>query len=274
MHIRVLASSSAGNCTVFWNDGRALLVDIGLSQRYISGHLDDLRLSFRTLGGVLITHTHGDHVLPETFKKILDLQIPVLCPAPIAATLQKNFAFARKAAQQGLLRELGGGAGTIAGFDVEAFPVPHDAPGGCYGYVIHSSTLQGTTTAVISTDLGYAPDGLARQFADADAIILESNHDAEMLELSKRPEWLKRRIKEIGHLSNDQSAMLMREILGVSRRLPAAVVLAHISRECNTVERAHGTMQESLHAAGASEIRVIDSYHNGPNELLTLTPRS
>jgi phosphoribosyl 1,2-cyclic phosphodiesterase len=271
MHIRVLASSSAGNCTVFWNGGRALLVDIGLSQRYISRHLDESRLAFRTIGGVLITHTHGDHVHPETLKKILDLQIPVYCPSSIASTLQKNFAAARKAAHQGLLRVLDKGAGTVAGFDVEAFPVPHDAPGGCFGYAIHDSTLQGTTTAVISTDLGFAPDGLAGRFADADAIVLESNHDTAMLENSRRPDWLKRRIREIGHLSNDQSVALMSEILAASRREPKAVVLAHISRECNTIEQAHATMQQGLHAIGAMDMRVVDSFRNEPNEVVTLT---
>jgi len=270
MHLRVLASSSAGNCTVFWNGDRALLVDIGLSQRYISKHLDDARISFRTLRGVLITHTHGDHVHPETFKRILELQIPVYCPASIALTLQKHFAAARKAAHQGLLRVLENGTGSVAGFDIESFPVPHDAPGGCFGYAIHDSTLQGTTTAVISTDLGFAPDGLARRFADANAIILESNHDTVMLENSRRPDWLKQRIRDIGHLSNDQSFALMQEILGASRNLPQAVVLAHISRECNTIERAHSSMRQGLESIRASGIRVVDSYWNEANEILTL----
>jgi phosphoribosyl 1,2-cyclic phosphodiesterase len=271
MHLRVLASSSAGNCTVFWNDGRALLVDIGLSQRYISRHLEESHIAFRAIGGVLITHTHGDHVHPDTLKRIFELQIPVYCPAPIAQTLRKHFASARKATNQGLLRELEGGAGVVAGFDVECFPVPHDAPGGCFGYAIHHSTLQGTLTAVIATDLGFAPDGLPERFADAHAIVLESNHDTQMLENSNRPDWLKKRIKEIGHLSNDQSVSLMQEIISRSRQLPRAVVLAHISRECNTIECARGTMQQGLGAVGANEIKVVDSYRNQPNEVLTLS---
>ena len=270
MHLRVLASSSAGNCTVFWNDGRALLVDIGLSQRYISRHLEDSGISFRTLGGVLITHTHGDHVHPETFKRVLELQIPVYCPAPIAATLQKHFAAARKAAHQGLLRVLENGVGVVAGFEVESFPVPHDAPGGCFGYAIHQALPQGSTTAVIATDLGYAPDGLPEKFANAQAIVIESNHDVMMLENSKRPDWLKKRIKDIGHLSNDQSALLMQNILSAARELPRAVILAHISRECNTIERARTTMQEGLHSVGAGELRVVESYWNEPNEIVTL----
>jgi len=272
MHLRVLASSSAGNCTVFWNEGRALLVDIGLSQRYISRHLEEAHVSFRTIGGVLITHTHGDHVHPETLRRVFDLQIPVYCPAPIGSVLQKQYACARKAAQQGLLRVLNDGTGVVAGFDVECFPVPHDAPGGCFGYAIHQSTLQGTTTAVISTDLGFAPDGLAQRFADAQAIVLESNHDTEMLEKSRRPDWLKRRIKEIGHLSNDQSVALMHQILSVSRVLPHALVLAHISRECNTLECARMTMQRGLEVVGAQELRVVESYSDRPNEILTLAP--
>ncbi len=272
MHIRVLASSSAGNCTAFWNDGRALLVDIGLSQRYISRHLDESGIQFRSLGGVLITHTHGDHVHPETLKRLLELRIPVYCPAPVAAVLEKQFAIARKASHQGSLRVLNDGVGVVAGFDVASFPVPHDAPGGCYGYAIHDSTLQGTATAVISTDIGFATHGLAGSFSGAQAIVLESNHDTMMLENSTRPDWLKRRIREIGHLSNDQSASLMQEILAMSRELPRAVVLAHISRQCNTIEKARTTMREGLHAVGAGDLRVVDSYWNEPNEIVTLSP--
>lgn len=272
MHLRVLASSSAGNCTVFWDNGRALLVDIGLSTKYINRHLEDLHLAFRTLGGVVVTHTHSDHVHPETLKRILELQIPVYCPAPIALVLQNQFAAARKAAQQGLLRVLENGTGTVAGFEVEAFPVPHDAPGGCYGYAIHHSTSHGSTTAVISTDLGFAPEGLPEKFADAQVIVLESNHDTAMLENSGRPDWLKRRIKDIGHLSNDQSLSLMREILGRSRETPRAVVLAHISRECNTIERAHAVMRQGLDAVGAAEVRIVDSFRNAPNEIVTIAP--
>jgi phosphoribosyl 1,2-cyclic phosphodiesterase len=270
MHLRVLASSSAGNCTVFWTDGRALLVDIGLSQRYISRHLEDLRLSLRTIGSVLITHTHGDHVHPETLRRILDLRIPVYCPVPVAAALQKYFTAARKAAHQGLLRVLEERSSVVAGFDVEPFPVPHDAPGGCYGYRIHHSTLLRTATASIATDLGFAPDGLAREFADTQAIVLESNHDTVMLENSTRPDWLKRRIREIGHLSNDQSASLMKEVLMASREIPRAVILAHISRECNTLERARGTMQRGLNSAGAGELRVVESFWDRPNEIVTV----
>jgi phosphoribosyl 1,2-cyclic phosphodiesterase len=205
-------------------------------------------------------------------KRVLELRIPVHCPAPVAAVLEKQFSVARKASHQGLLRVLNDGAGVVAGFDVASFPVPHDAPGGCYGYAIHDSTLQGTATAVISTDIGFATHGLAGSFSGAQAIVLESNHDAMMLENSTRPDWLKRRIREIGHLSNDQSASLMQEILAMSRELPRAVVLAHISRQCNTIEKAHTTMREGLHAVGAGDLRIVDSYWDEPNEIVTLSP--
>jgi phosphoribosyl 1,2-cyclic phosphodiesterase len=92
-----------------------------------------------------------------------------------------------------------------------------------------------------------------------------------MLENSGRPDWLKRRIREIGHLSNDQSVALMGEILDASRDMPQAVVLAHISRECNTIERAHSTMQQGLRTIGAMDVRVVDSFRNEPNEVVTLT---
>ena len=124
---------------------------------------------------------------------------------------------------------MNGRAAAIDGFDVEAFAVPHDSSGGCFGYLVHHETLIGRSTVALATDLGYPPEGLARRFADAHAVVIESNHDLQMLESSRRPDWLKQRIREIGHLSNEQSGLFVSEILGHAGTPPQAIVLAHLA---------------------------------------------
>jgi len=273
MFLRVLGSSSAGNCTVVWNDGRGLLVDCGFSLRYISRHLQDVGLTLRSIGGVLITHTHGDHVQPETLRRLLDFRIPVVCPPSVAGDLAKRYASARKARDSGLLREMNGRAAAIDGFDVEAFAVPHDSSGGCFGYLVHHETLIGRSTVALATDLGYPPEGLARRFADAHAVVIESNHDLQMLESSRRPDWLKQRIREIGHLSNEQSGLFVSEILGHAGTPPQAIVLAHLSRECNTPALALASMQKTLHTAGLPETHLHASPHSEPCAVVSVEPK-
>ncbi len=158
----------------------------------------------------------------------------------------------------------------VGPFSVEVFAVPHDAPGGCFGYAVHADALGGISKATVVTDLGYPPEGLASKLADSHVLVLESNHDAEMLESSSRPEWLKKRIRTIGHLSNEQSGRFVCEILDVSSIHPHAVVLAHISKECNTNARAVSTMQETLRSYGAPGVRVVETFRNAPNDIVTV----
>ena len=272
MFLRVLGSSSAGNCTVVWNNGRGLLVDCGFSLRYISRHLQDVGLSVRSIGGVLITHTHRDHVHPETLRRLLDLRIHIVCPSSVADDLTLRYASARRARDKGLLKPMSDHTAAVEGFDVEAFPVPHDASGGTFGYVVHHATLIGRSSVALATDLGYPPEGLARRFAGAHAVVIESNHDVQMLASSRRPDWLKQRIRDIGHLSNDQSARFVSDILGHTDIPPQAIVLAHLSRECNTPALALASMQGTLHSAGLPETRILASPRSEPCAIVSVEP--
>jgi phosphoribosyl 1,2-cyclic phosphodiesterase len=270
MFLRVLGSSSAGNCTVVWNNGRGLLVDCGFSLRYISRHLQDVGLSIRSIGGVLITHTHGDHVQPETLRRLLDFRVPIVCPASVADDLTLRYASARKARDKGLLKPMSDHGAAVEGFEVEAYAVPHDASGGCYGYVVHHATLMGRSSIALATDLGYPPGGLARRFAGANALVIESNHDLRMLESSRRPVWLKQRIRDVGHLSNDQSACFVLDILGQAHTPPQAIVLAHLSGECNTPALALASMQRALHSVGLLETSLFASARSEPCPIVSV----
>jgi phosphoribosyl 1,2-cyclic phosphodiesterase len=269
MHVCVLGSSSAGNCTVLWEEHRALLIDCGFSQRYISRHLRPLGLSLREVVGVVLTHAHSDHVHPQTLVSFLALRIPFYAPPTILQVLAEQYRDVRKVQGTPLLRPIYPGSTEVGPFAVDSFPVPHDAPGGCFAYTVQLDTLAGNVKATVATDLGYVPDGLAAHCANSHVLVVESNHDPVMLAASHRPDWLKDRIRNIGHLSNEQSGQFVRDILTASAFLPEAVMLAHVSKECNTNARAVESMSLALRDHGAELVRVVETFRNEPNEAVS-----
>lgn len=264
MHVCVLGSSSAGNCTVIWEERRALLIDCGFSQRYISRHLRPLGLTLREVEGVVLTHAHADHVLPQTLMGFLALRIPIHAPPGILHVLAEQYRDVRKIQGTPLLQTMRGPSTQIGPFLVNAFPVPHDAAGGCFAYSVEMDTLGGSVKASVATDLGYVPDGLVAHCANSHVLVVESNHDPVMLEASGRPDWLKDRIRTIGHLSNEQSGRFVLDILSASTVHPEAVLLAHVSKDCNTNERAVEMMATALRGHGAEGIRVLETFRHGP----------
>jgi phosphoribosyl 1,2-cyclic phosphodiesterase len=265
MQLCVLGSSSAGNCTIIWDEDHSVLIDCGFSPRYIEGAMHALSLKLSTLKGVLITHVHGDHVNPLALGHLLRHKIPVIVPRKVARVLEHRFDFFRLARERNLVQDPAGSGLEVGNFDVRSFPVPHDAPGGCHGFSITSGAGHGKKRVTIATDLGYPQEGLEESFVNSDVVVVESNHDLEMLENSGRPLWLKRRIREIGHLSNDQCAGFLLAILEQSARIPHTVVLAHISQECNTNERAVRCTRERLDGGGFSNVRILPTFQYLPN---------
>lgn len=265
MRLCVLGSSSSGNCTVVWNESRAVLVDCGFSPRYIEEGMRALAPKVPMLEGVLITHVHQDHVNPYALRDFIQRKIPIIVPRKVARILERRFDFFKVARERNLLRDPEGSGINVGEFNVRSFPVPHDAPGGCHGYTVTSSAVKGRKRVTIATDLGFIKEGLEDSFVDSDVVVIESNHDEEMLERSRRPDWLKRRIREIGHLSNDQCSNFIAKVLDCSRNVPHTVVLAHISQECNTNDRAVRCTRERLDRGGFEDVRVLPTFQYEPN---------
>jgi phosphoribosyl 1,2-cyclic phosphodiesterase len=270
LHIRVLGSSSAGNCTVVWDGTQSLLIDCGFSPRYTFRNLKALGLGPTNISGVLITHTHGDHVNESVLSYLVEWRVPICAPLSVAAELSRRSAAVRMAAQEGLLRTFRDGALEIGRFSVGCFEVPHDSPGGCYGYAIAHTEGGARRTVSIATDVGFTGEALRGRFTDADVIVFESNHDPDMLENSGRPEWLKHRIRAIGHLSNQQCATFLKDVFQHSSRPPSAVVLAHISQTCNTNALALECTNAELQRYGFSDALVVESFRMTANRVVTV----
>jgi phosphoribosyl 1,2-cyclic phosphodiesterase len=270
MNIRVLGSSSAGNATVVWDDEAALLIDCGFRASYIRRHLERLRVPLTSITGALLTHLHNDHVHEEIIQELVQNRTPIFLPPKLRVTARKSFTGIRLAEAHGLLYTLEEPHTDIGPFSVGAFEVYHDAPGGCYGYIIRKETPERSMKAVMATDVGFTSRPMVEAFADADLMIIESNHDPDMLENSGRPDWLKRRIRERGHLSNEECARFLVEVLNASENVPEAIILAHVSQECNTIDLAIQRTTSALAEGGYSGIRVLPTYRGKPNDIVKI----
>lgn len=267
-HIQVLGSTSAGNSTIIWNENDFIMVDCGFSQRYTVQNLDNQNLQIENLSGVLITHTHTDHIHESMLTRLLKLQIPLYCHEKTKKWVLNKYPSLEDSFEDDSIITFDQEPFSVGSFTVKGFEVPHDSPGGCFGYNIYTSE-QKPKKVSISTDLGFPGNSLYNYFTDSDVIILESNHDLDMLNDSQRPSWLKRRIRKIGHLSNEQCAEFLKQILENSTRYPKAIILAHISQECNTNEHAVNSIESMLNLNQYSDIEIIQTYKRQANTVLT-----
>ena len=266
----VLGSSSGGNSTLVWNSGTAILIDCGFSPAYITSQLRRLGLTIQDLDGVFITHIHGDHVNEWTVKKLVDERIPIHCHPHIEPYLQKKYSGLARASRQSLLKPIKNSEIELSEFVIRTFEVPHDSDGGCFGYNIFYDAEGRTKKVSVSTDMAYPTKSAVGHIANSDVIVIESNYDVDMLEKSARPFWLKRRIQEDGHLSNDQCGESMLQIIDKSQTLPKSIALAHISQECNTNALALECTENALDGQGIRGIRVFETHPDRPGRTITV----
>ena len=244
MEVCVLASGSKGNCTYVSGGGTSVLVDAGLSTRELVSRLNAAGIAPESIQAVLFTHDHTDH-----YKGI-----EVFCkkyPVRLFANEGTAFGIERDCPKLKPVWEIFETTATfeIGGLRIEAFSVPHDASDPV-GFVFDDCAAK----LCVVTDLGQATPLIRNKLEQCHAVILESNHDYEMLMQSSRAWPLKTRIAgRSGHLSNADAAELMRSAL--SDRLHT-LLLAHLSEECNTPALALNTMREMLREARRLDVKV------------------
>lgn len=237
MQIFTLASGSGGNCTLLCDGETNFLIDAGISTRRISSALSSLGKSFGELSGILITHEHGDHVCGlKTLVKHFD--VPIFAPRTVANHLRWSIA-----GVDDFITELTPGKEHyIGGVSVLPFLTPHDTPESV-GYRISGSRVFG-----ICTDCGHVTDEMLEGMCGADAVVIEANHDLDMLKNGTYPFYLKRRVlSDRGHLSNEGCAgFALRLFESGTRRL----ILAHLSRENNTPHLALKAVSDAFSREG------------------------
>ncbi len=236
MEFCTLASSSAGNAALVCHENTHILIDAGISCRRIVQSLAALALTPEDLDAVLITHEHIDHVrgLATLSKK---------CGAPLYASRGTAAAIAWPAERLRILAA--GEVFAVGALEVRPFRTSHDARESV-GYRID---CDGGSFAVL-TDTGFVTDEARGAVPGADALLLEANHDLEMLRTGPYPYYLKQRIlSDLGHLSNDAAADFALECAAAGTR---DILLAHLSGENNTPQLAEYTVGRALQSRGLS----------------------
>lgn len=221
-----LASGSSGNALLASHGDTHLLIDAGLSLRRLKAALSEFDLSPDRLSAVLITHEHSDHISGlSTLTNRLDL--PVYASRGTSAYLLWKMPWLCDR----LFPFEAGHSFSVGGVEVDTFSTPHDTPDSV-GYTLR----MGGVRASVATDLGYVPEHVLNKLLGSDYLLLESNHDVEMLRTGAYPAFLKRRILgKNGHLSNEDSARAAAACVRAGTR---HITLGHLSRDNNSPETA------------------------------------
>ena len=244
MTLHTLSSGSQGNCLLLSDGDTHILVDAGISTRRIKAGLAQLELSMDELDGILITHEHTDHI-SGLATLIKHHSIPLYASPGTARQLAY-----RLAGVEPLLRPREPGCQFEVGQClVTAFETSHDAAQSM------DYRIDGSGSVGILTDTGYVTDEAAQVLPGVSLLVLESNHDVEWLRSGPYPYSLKARILgDEGHLSNDAAAEFAARMARCGTR---CIILAHLSRENNTPQRAWDTVQRRLNTVEAEVLLEV-----------------
>ena len=208
----ILASGSKGNSTLIFNDETSLIIDLGISKCEAEEKLSKLGKNFANINYFLFTHAHTDHIKSYNvvpIEKRFALKNVIPFPKENELKCYKEYQF--------------------GSFLITPIKASHDSGQAC-GYLIKYNEEE----LVYLTDTGIIPKRTLNLIKDKTYYIIESNHDVDMLLNSNRPKILKDRILSyVGHLSNEDSAFYMSNLIGSRTK---KIVLAHLSEECNTEE--------------------------------------
>jgi phosphoribosyl 1,2-cyclic phosphodiesterase len=234
-----LSSGSSGNCYYLGNEFHGILIDAGISATSIRKFLKNMGISMQTIMGVLITHNHIDHI-----KGLEVLTRKNSLPAFTTNKIWKSILSPKKSISTDCIREIPlMQKFHLAGFDIEAFPVCHDAP-----ETIGFHICAGDKKITIATDLGHICQTAAPYIKAANLLVIESNYDEQMLVNGEYPYFLKARIKsDYGHLGNHQASAFLAD--NISDNL-MHICLAHLSKNNNTPEMVLQTLQGTFAARG------------------------
>ncbi len=237
MRLCSIASGSSGNCIYVGSEATHLLVDVGISGKKTEAGLNSLGLKPSDLDGILITHEHADHIngLGVLSRKY---GIPIYAtPGTIEAILtcsnvgkiDESLFREVKADTKIIIKDLG----------VNPMRISHDAAEPVAYRISYGSKKVG-----ICTDLGIYNDYTVECLKGMDAVLLEANHDVNMLQVGPYPYYLKQRILgDRGHLSNENSGRLLSRILHDKLQ---AIILGHLSKENNLPELAYEAVRMEI----------------------------
>lgn len=228
----MLGSGSRGNAILVECDGSRILIDCGYGTRTLAGRLNTIGVKPQSIDACLVTHEHSDHV--HGAKSAMKRWGWAMYATPATAR-------AAKLSGSHLHRFAAGTTLDFPTMTVSTTPTPHDARESV-GFVVTSNSTG--ARAGLFYDFGFATRAIARACASLDILVLESNHDGDMLRDGPYPPFLQARIaSRVGHLSNLAAGAFAREVV---TRETNHLVLAHLSEKCNTPRVALANMRTAL----------------------------
>jgi phosphoribosyl 1,2-cyclic phosphodiesterase len=233
-----IGSGSKGNCLVAEVGSTRLLLDCGLSPRETERRLARIGLAPADIAGIVLTHEHDDHA-GQAFPFAALHRIPVW----LTYGTQGALAEAGKAPGGVETRTIDGRtAFAVGGIEVRPYTVPHDAR-----EPVQFVFSDGASRLGVLTDIGASTAHVAATLSGCDALVLECNHDLDMLWAGDYPKWLKERISgPFGHLDNGSSAQLL---AGLDRSRLKHVIAAHLSHQNNRPELAREALAGAMGCA-------------------------
>ncbi len=230
-----LASGSSGNCHIITDGSSNLLIDAGLSGKQIQGKLEEIGVDPWKLSGLLITHEHSDHIKGAGILS-RRYNIPIYANEGTWLGMEHKLG---KISSENIRFFKTNSLFELGGFTVSPYSISHDA-----NDPVGFSFINKGVKISITTDLGYMTEDIQEQVRDSNLVVLESNHDEEMLKAGSYPYYLKRRIlSERGHLSNEAAG---NAIVDLVEKNVKCIMLAHLSQENNFPELALTTIQGIL----------------------------
>lgn len=235
-------SGSSGNCYMLYTDGDGLLIDAGVGIRTLKKHFQDYGLQLQQVKHILVTHDHADHV--KSVGKISgDCNLPVYATREVHQGILQNYCVRKKITPINTKLIEKNKPFQLGDFRITAFSVPHDSADNV-GYRIEA---EGVVFCLI-TDAGHITEEMKSFISEANYLVIEANHDTEMLFNGPYPEYLKERVNgPSGHLSNRLCGETLVE--NATPRL-RHVWLCHLSQENNHPELARKTVEMILQNSG------------------------
>ena len=234
-----LYSGSSGNCVYVKTPDTEILFDAGVSARAVEKNLNEIQSSLRNIQSIFVTHEHSDHTkgLEVISKKY---HIPTHMITASARALIRN-------PNASLLKDLylhpSSFRVTFGNTTIQAFSTPHDSAASV-GYTVEYTENGNTEKFGLATDIGHITPGLTTALLGSAAVVIEANHDVNMLFSGPYPYHLKLRIRsDRGHLSNEECAKFAKFL---AENGTQHFVLAHLSKENNFAPIAESTVRTAL----------------------------
>ncbi len=230
-----LYSGSKGNCTYLRCGADEILIDAGRSLRALAGALQSVGGDLCRIKAIFITHEHSDHISAlEMLSKKYRIPIHITEDSAKKVLATTTYVKGNLICHPPLYEE------TVGALTVRSFPTPHDSDMSV-GYTIG---LPSGEKIGYATDIGHITDAIRENLLGSTAVVIESNHDADMLMDGPYPAWLKMRIRSPrGHLSNKDCCAFLPELAAGGAR---DILLAHLSAENNTPAAALGAALDAL----------------------------